>query len=92
MLENGILSINLHARIGLQQQIRAAGEQEIRSRGPCLNDTALKKSGVPTHNCAIHLRLAACHDNPYAGRRRSDGNEATAGDQGDRGLYLDQHG
>jgi hypothetical protein len=29
MLENGIFSINPHSRIGLQKQIRAAGEHEI---------------------------------------------------------------
>jgi hypothetical protein len=29
MLENGILAINPDSRIGLQQQVRAAGEHEI---------------------------------------------------------------
>jgi hypothetical protein len=47
-------------------------------------------------NCPAQLHhrpgLTAGHDDPYTGRRRSNANQAAAGDQGDRGLQLDGHG
>jgi hypothetical protein len=78
-LENTILPEHFHGGPRLEKEVRASRKHEVRCSLSCLYYVSLKESRVAPHNCTIDLGLTAGDDDPYAGRRRSNANQAAAG-------------
>ena len=86
VLENAIFAEHLNRRSGLEQEIGASGKHEVRCPTARLYQVPLKQCGVAAHHCTIDLCLPAGHNEADARGRRSNTNQATAGEQRDGRL------